>query len=132
MPHFTFALRLLAPIPLCVAALHLVFGVSADVMLGASLSTQAIADPTLNSQNRFYGASYALYGVVLWLCAGDMRRFEPIFKAVMWVALCGGAARLVAWGVHGAPSPVVVFLLATELVFPVVLLVWYARVRGGV
>jgi predicted branched-subunit amino acid permease len=130
MRIFVLVLRTFVPVLLAVAAVHLVYGVSAEAMLGAKLPQETINEPSLNSQNRFYGVSYALYGVVLWLCAKDINRFEPIFKAAMWISLAAGASRLVAWALHGAPAPLVVILLATELVFPVVLLLWHARVRN--
>jgi Domain of unknown function (DUF4345) len=130
MPVFLLILKLLAPILLAVSALHLIFGVGADVMLGAKLAKDAVVEPSLSSQNRFYGVSYALYGVVLWLCAKDFSRYEPIFKAMMWVSLLAGAARLFAWAQHGAPSAFIIFLLLTELIFPTVLLIWLGRIKG--
>lgn len=130
MPSLLFVLKVFAPVLLVVAALHLILGVSAEALLGAKLPQEVINEPSLNSQNRFYGVSYALYGVVLWLCSNDIKRFEPVFKATMWVSLFAGASRLVAWAMHGAPAPFVLFLLATELVFPCVLLLWHAKVRN--
>jgi Domain of unknown function (DUF4345) len=130
MPLFVLALKAFSPVLFLVAALHLILGVGAEVMIGAVLPMSAIVEPTLNSQNRFYGVSYALYAVVLWLCAGDLKRFEPIFKAVLWVSLLAGVSRLVAWAQYGAPAPFVVFLLATELLFPPILWLWYSRVQN--
>jgi hypothetical protein len=34
--------------------------VGGEVLLGAKLSAEAIAEPTLNSQDRFYGAAFSL------------------------------------------------------------------------
>jgi hypothetical protein len=129
MRTFLFVLRLFAPVLLLVAGLHLVLGVSGEVLLGSKLPAEVVSEPTLNSQNRFYGVSYALYGVLLFLCTKDIRRYEPVFKVVMWTSLLAGASRFVAWALHGAPSPFVIFLLATELVFPVLLLIWYEKVK---
>jgi hypothetical protein len=130
MPPLLLALKALAFVLLLVAGLHLVFGVGADVMVGAVLPASAVTEPSLSSQNRFYGVSYALYAVVLWLSAMDMKRFEPMFKAVLVVSFAAGVARLVAWAQYGAPAPFVVFLLATELLFPPIMWLWYSRVRN--
>jgi len=71
-------LRLLAPVFFIVAAMHIVLGLGADRLLGASVPPAAAADPSLDSQNRFYGAALALYGVVLLLCAADLRKRAAI------------------------------------------------------
>jgi Domain of unknown function (DUF4345) len=129
MRTFLLVLRVFVPVLLLVAGLHLVLGVNAEVLLGAKLPAEVVSEPTLNSQNRFYGVSYALYGALLFLCTTDIKRYGPVFKVVMWTSLVAGASRLVAWALHGAPSPLVVFLLATEMVFPVLLLLWHAKVK---
>jgi hypothetical protein len=46
-------LKIIAPVPILVGALHLILGLNADVLLGARLPALVIADPTLDSQNRF-------------------------------------------------------------------------------
>jgi Domain of unknown function (DUF4345) len=130
MRTFLLVLRFFAPVLLLVAGLHLVLGVSSEVLLGAKLPAEVVSEPTLNSQNRFYGVSYALYGALLFLCTTDIKRYGPVLKVVLWMTLAAGASRLVTWALHGAPSPFVVFLLATELAFPVLLLRWYAKVKG--
>lgn len=131
MKTLEFALRLLAPIFYAVAALHLVFGLNADGMLGAVVSPEVVSEPSLSSQNRFYGVAFALYGVVLQLCARDLRANEALFKATMCVFFLAGAARVVPWLQYGAPAPLVVVLLLSELLAPVALLVWYARAKRG-
>ena len=57
MRALAIALRLAAPLFFVVGVLHLTLGVGADVLLGAKLSAEAIDDPALDSQNRFYGVS---------------------------------------------------------------------------
>jgi hypothetical protein len=78
-------LKVLAPVFFVIAALHLVLGLGADALLGASVSPPTAAKPSLSSQNRFYGVAFALYGVVLHLCARDLRAYEAFFKGAMWV-----------------------------------------------
>ena len=130
MRLLTLVLKCFAPVFVLVALLHLVFGLNAEVLLGAAVPVQILAEPTLNSQNRFYGVAFALYGVVLYLCAQDLRRYEAFFKAAVWVFFLGGVARLVSWATHGAPAPLVIVLAASELLIPPLLLIWYAKVKN--
>ena len=63
---FALILRLLALAVFLVGALHLALGVRADVLL-VKVPAATIADPTLDSQARFHGVSFAVYGVLLLL-----------------------------------------------------------------
>ena len=110
-----------------VAALHLVLGLKADTMLGASLSADVLRDPVLDSQNRFYGASFALYGVMLVLCASDLDRYATVVRCTLWCFFVGGCARLVSIALNGWPSAPVIALLASELILPPFLIWWLAR-----
>ena len=130
MRALAIVLKVFAPVFLIVAALHLLLGLNADALLGAKVSAEVAAEPFLNSQNRFYGVAFALYGVVLYLCATDLQRFEPIFKSAMWVFFLGGVARLVSWATHRAPAPLVIALAASELLIPPLLLTWHARAKN--
>lgn len=121
-------LRLLALIVFLVGAFHLALGVEADVLLGAKVSAGTITDPTLDSQSRFHGVSFALYGVLLLLCASDIQRYATILRCALWVFFAAGVARLVSVAVHGAPPPLVVMLLVVELVVPPALIWWLSRV----
>jgi hypothetical protein len=128
MNAFRIFLRAIAPIFLLVGALHLVLGLGADVLLGAKIPIDVIADPALDSQNRFYGISFALYGVLLWLCASDVAKYASVLRSILWVLLAAGAARLVSAFLHGLPPPPVVGLLFFELAMPPVILWWLSRV----
>jgi len=77
-------LKFLAPIFIVVAALHLVLGLEASGMLGAGVPDGVASEPTLSSQDRFYGVAFAFYGVALYICATDIRRYEPILRALLW------------------------------------------------
>src|SRR5262249_25009482 len=96
-------LTVVAPLILLVGALHLVLGVGADVLLGRKLPAETLADPALNSQNRFYGVAFALYGVLLYLCAIDLPKYAIVLRCVLWVFFAGGVARLVSIVTHGVP-----------------------------
>jgi Domain of unknown function (DUF4345) len=125
---FAIVLRLVAPIFVMVGALHLVLGVGADVLLGARLPLEALSDPTLDSQNRFYGVAFTLYGVLLFHCASDLRKYATVLRCVLWVFFAAGLARLVSIATHGMPSPLVLGLLASELAAPPLLQLWLSKV----
>jgi hypothetical protein len=120
-------LKLCAPVFLLVGMLHLTIGVEADVLLGAKLSAETLADPALDSQNRFYGVAFTLYGVLLFLCATDIPKYATVLRCVLWVFFAAGIARLVSVAIHGLPPPLVLALLVSELTLPPVLVLWLGR-----
>src|SRR5215475_7367370 len=71
-------------------------------LLGANVSAQTLTDAGVDSQNRFYGVSFMLYGVLLIIVASDMQRYAVILKSTMWV-LCAGLARLITVWLYGWP-----------------------------
>ena len=131
MSHFQLALKALAAVFLVAAGLHLVFGVGAEVLLGAKLSAEAIADPTLNSQDRFYGVAFSLNAFILYLASKDLKRYEPLLKAVCFVCFVGGASRILSWALHGSPAQMIIFLGVTELLGPPALLYWLGKVKAA-
>jgi hypothetical protein len=122
-------LKLVAPIFFLVGALHLTFGIGADVLLGAKLPVEAIADPALDSQNRFYGVAFTLYGVLLFLCATNLPRYAPVLRCLLWVFFAGGVARIVSMALYGFPPPLVMLLFVGELLPPPLLVWWLGRVE---
>ena len=131
MTMFKLFLRLGAGVFFCIGALHLALGPGADVLLGAKLSPAAIADPVLDSQNRFYGVAFTLLGAMLILCARDLERYRAVFYATLGVFFAGGIARIVSMLVVGPPSGLVLVLLVLELLLPPMLVVWAGRVRNA-
>jgi hypothetical protein len=117
-------LRLFGSICAIVSLLHLTLGLRADVLLGAAL----ISEPSLDSQNRFYGAAFMLFGASSWLCASDLRKYATLLQAMMAVFFVGGLGRILSVLVHGWPSPAIQFLALTELLIPPVLLIWHHRI----
>jgi hypothetical protein len=131
MRTFILVLKLAAPIFFLVGALHLVLGAGADVLLGAKLPAEALSDAALDSQNRFYGVSFTLYGALLFLCATDIAKYATVFRCVIWVFFAAGLARLVSIAIHGLPPPLVLALLATELAVPPLLAWWLSKIERG-
>jgi len=122
MQGFALALKFSAPVFFIVGALHLALGVGADVLLGATLPSEALSDPALDSQNRFYGVAFTLYGSLLYLCATDLARYDTVLRCAIWSFFAAGLARLVSIVVHGLPPPLVLILLTSELLLPPLLL----------
>lgn len=129
LPSF---LKVVAPVFVAVGALHLALGVGADVLLGAKLPAEALGDPALNSQNRFYGMAFGLYGVLFYLCATDLPKYATVLRCVLWAFFAAGLARLVSIATHGVPPPLVLALLASELALPPLLHLWLSKaLRAG-
>ena len=127
MKIYELVLKLSAPIFLLVGLLHLIFGVGAEVMIGARLPAEALSDPVLDSQNRFYGISFSLYGVLLFLCATDLKKYGTVLRCVLWAFFAAGLARLVSIATHGMPSMPVLVLLGSEIVLPPLLIGWLSK-----
>lgn len=124
-------LKIAAPVFVLVGAVHLVLGAGADVLLGARLPAEALADAALDSQNRFYGVAFSVYGVLLYLCATDLPKYAIVLRCVLWVFFAAGLARLVSIATHGVPPALVLALLVTELALPPLLHVWLSKVLAG-
>jgi hypothetical protein len=127
MKAFILAIRVLAIAFIAVAGLHLFFGMYADAMLGAPVTAAMASEPSFDSQNRFYGITFSLLGVVLLIAASDVRRYEPMIVAALGVLFFAGIARVVAWILHGAPSPIIIGITCADLLLPPVLYFWLKR-----
>jgi Domain of unknown function (DUF4345) len=120
-------LRIMAISILLAAGSHLLLGLGADAMLGAVLSPETLTNPSLNSQNRFYGTSYMLYGILLWLCAQNLTRHVVIFRLLLVMTFIGGLSRMLSLFLHGWPSQAIIALAASELLLPPILFVWHCQ-----
>lgn len=115
-------LNCLAPVLIVVGILHLILGLGADAMLGAKITPEVLSDPALDSQNRFYGVSFTIYGVLFYLCATDLPKYATVLRCILSVFFAAGLARLVSIGLRGLPSLPVLVLLSSELLAPPLLL----------
>ena len=127
MRSLVLVLRLLAPVFFIVGALHLVLGLGADALLGARVSAEAMTDPALDSQNRFYAVAFTLYGVLLFLCSTDITKYVTVLRCVLWVFFAAGLARFVSIALHGSPPPMIWLLLVGEVLPPPLLAWWLSR-----
>ena len=121
-------LRAIGGTILLVALMHIVLGPNADVLLGANTSAASLTDPTIDSQNRFYGAAFALYGVILIICSSDLVGYRRILIWTLIIFLIAGLARLISVAVVGWPPILVVVLLLLELIVPPPLIAWLRKI----
>lgn len=128
MKGFVLTIRILALAFIAVALLHFFTGMQADAMLGAPVTPEMASQPSFDSQDRFYGITFSLLGVALLIGATDLRRYRPIIVAVFGVLFMAGVARVVAWVLHGAPSPAIAGILYADLLLPPVLFWWLRRI----
>ena len=123
-------LKLVAPIFWIVGAVNLIFGLSADAMLGANVPANAIADPGLDRQNRFYGVAFTLYGTLLFSCASNLSKYRTVVMCLLWTFFAAGLARLVSIAKFGMPPPLILALLAVELIAPPLVIYWLSKVTN--
>ncbi len=109
--------------------LHLIFGPGADVMLGAELGA-AVHDPVLDSQNRFYGAVFAGFGLLFVLAATDLARYRLLITSLTLIFFAGALARCVAWYSSGFPGNWASVLLLSELLLPPIILAWQHALKN--
>ena len=118
-----FLLRLTSCVYFLVGATHLSLGVGADSLIGADLDAATMTNATLDSQSRFYGTAFGVSGFLLWTAASKIRSSKTIILCVMLSLFAGGIARLVSIAFHGLPAPFVLFLLITEFLVPICVVV---------
>jgi Domain of unknown function (DUF4345) len=128
---FVIFLRLVAFVVLSVGAMHLVLGLNTENLLGANVSLEVVQNSTLDSQNRFYGVAFMLYGVLLYLSSTNIIRYAPVLRCVAGICFAAGLARFISMGVVGMPPPLILVLLAVELLVPVVILGWLGRIESS-
>lgn len=125
MKGLSLILKISSPIFMIIGALHLTIALNADVALGANIPISVINDPVLDSQNRFLGVSFAIFGVLFFLCATDLQKYKTVFYCLIALFFAGGIARLVSLAVVGLPSIQILILTALELLVPPLLLIWH-------
>src|SRR5262245_12037167 len=102
------------------------------VIRGArSVPGQGSANPSLESELRFYAAFYAAYGLALVRVARRADRDPRAVRALSGALLAAGAARAGGWLAAGRPHPLQRALLAIELGAPPVLAAWQARLESA-
>jgi succinate-acetate transporter protein len=117
-------LKILSVTILAIGALKVTLGAKADRLLDPSISLETVLHPSVDSQIRFYGAAFSVYGVLLWMCSNDMTKYADVFKVLMIVFFLAGVARILSALMRGKPSIMIMGLAALEIFVPPVLLLW--------
>lgn len=99
----------------------------------ASVPGEGLADATVDSRERFYGAIFAGYGLSWVWAARQTPADERPLRVLAGVFLAGGLGRLLSWKVEGRPHGFQLVLTAIELALPVPFLLsgTSAPVGGG-
>ena len=124
-------LKFVAPIFRLVGAVHLIFGLGDDAMLGAKITPEASAGPGLDSQNRFYGVAFTVYGTLLFICASDLAKYRSVVMSLLRTFFAAGLVRLVSIAKFGMPPPLILALLAVELIAPPWVIYWLGNVTNN-
>lgn len=124
MRNYEYALKILAILIFVISSIHIAFGVSSETFLGSSISQLSLSDPNLDSQNRFYGASFALFGAVFWLASTNLVRYATLLNLAFAIFFLAGMTRLISIALVGWPTPLVVALIVIELAGPPAMYYW--------
>ena len=127
---FVLVLRAAGVFILGAGAMHVCLGLQADALLGAGVSTHSLSDPGLDSQNRFYGATFVLYGVLLFLVTRDLERYAPVLRSLLWVFWFAGLVRFISVVLFGWPPVLILALFVVELTLPPLMLLWQSRLTS--
>lgn len=127
MQAFQTTLRVIAVSILGISMIHVVFGVSSEVFLGSGISAESQLDANLDSQNRFYGAAFSLFGAVFWFASQDLQRYVLLLKATLLIFFIAGAVRILSIALIGWPTIEVLVLTAIELIGPPLVYIWLQR-----
>ena len=111
-----------------VALVHVVLGPNAEVLLGSGISPSSIADPAIDSQNRFYGAAFALFGGVFLLGSADIAKYRPMLLLAFGAFFVAGLTRIISVVVAGWPPLPVLCLAVVEICGPPIMCFWLNRV----
>ena len=91
--------------------------------------------PSVDSELRFFGAWYAVAGVLLIRAASRLESDRFVIRALFAALFAAGCGRVLGLLTAGRPHTIFLVLMVLELVIPVVMLPWHAAVirsdRGG-
>ena len=118
-------LTVLGAVAATVGTLTLLFG--AGMVQGAGG-----VSPSVDSELRFFGAWYAVAGVLLIRAASRLEADRFVIRALSLALFAAGCGRVLGLLTVGRPHTIFLVLMVLELVIPVVVLPWHAAViRSG-
>lgn len=115
-------LRLLAMACIAPGLWHLALGAGGDWLLG--IPAPIAIDPSLDSQNRFYGAVFIGFGAAMWWAADRIVERHMLIRLLLLAMLLGAVGRALAYATHGLPSAGIMLLWSSELALPALLWLW--------
>ena len=102
------------------------------VIVGAkSLPGQELANPSMESELRFYAAFYVTYGLVALRVAPRADRDATAVRPLAGALFLAGLARAGGWLGVGRPHPLQRALLVIELAGPPAIVAWQAGLAAG-
>lgn len=82
------------------------------------------SDASLESSYRFLAGVFLGAGLAFIAIAIKFQWAQVLFF-VSGMVFLGGLARVLSWALSGTPTPIAIFQMIAELVFPPVIVVWY-------
>lgn len=128
MRTLTRLIRILCIIPFATGATDLLLGASALSTVGAQLSPDALAEPSLNSQLRFFGAIWLGFGLMLWHSTRDLTKHAAWFRLMCFALVLSGIGRVISMIQLGIPQAPFVIATIVELVVIPLAFLWHWRV----
>lgn len=122
---FALALRAFCVVPFLTGVVDMAGGLWILIQGGLELPSAVAADPTLNSQVRFWGAVWFGWGLLLWWVAGDPRERGQPLRILMATLFLSGLARLPAMFLYGMPASPLIAATTIELVAPMAFMAWH-------
>jgi hypothetical protein len=113
---------------LAAATVHALLGLHAETALGIEVPAETLSNPGADSQNRFLGSAFALYGILLLYYQRNVLRYKSELYILIGVFWLSGLVRLSSFFLYGAPPLAIVGLTLVEIIVPPVLLLW---IKGG-
>lgn len=115
------------------AIFHALFGLQADAALGITILPGVLSNPGLDSQDRFLGSAFALYGLLLVYYQRNIHRYQQELNILLGVFWASGLIRLISFWLYGSPPAAIVGLTLIEIAVPPVLVLWMQKMcaRSG-
>ena len=120
--------RLLRGLLRVVGLVAILTGVFAILTGAAGMPGDVDADPSAESELRYFAAFWVAYGVVALLTAPRVATATAAVRGLALAMFVGGLGRAIAWIAVGRPHGLFVALMAIELTGPPLVVSWQSRV----
>ncbi len=100
----------------------------AHIAIGpAAIPGGVVTNATMDSEDRFYATLFVGFGLAMIWCGRDLVTRARLFHCLLAIFFAGGIARLVSIAQVGLPNALLQLLTAVELILPVLLWWWFAK-----